>query len=438
MKRKKAALLARLSEHFDTDPKTLPVVGQDVEVYERPNMHLAIQELLGNGRSELVGIVDFDYEVTLARIARQSSAREFDEGPVEYFDISLAGGRRLACVKSGIYLFEDDGNKCVLLVGEKRYSHPPKLRVEVMAAERKASEGFLRKLMSKTQEGRAYRGHVLSLERDCYGAITINFHTLPRIEREHVILPESVLKRLERHTIDFSRNIDRLRAAGRHLKRGILLHGEPGTGKTLSAMYLASQMRDRTVLLMTGAAIGSIETACTLGRMLQPATVILEDVDLIGTQRNLQTVDANALLFELLNQMDGLAEDVDVLFVLTTNRPDILEPALAARPGRIDQAIEIPLPDSGCRRRLIDLYGRGLRIEGAASDLLIEKTQGASAAFIRELLRRAAVFAAVADDSGEIVVRNEHLEEAITELLTTGGELTKSLLGASKARPTGD
>src|SRR5688572_12792394 len=67
------------------------------------------------------------------------------------------------------------------------------------------------------------------------------------------------------------------------------------------------------------------------------------------------TVGANALLFELLNQMDGLAEDADVLFVLTTNRPDVLEPALAARPGRIDQAIEIPLPDAECRRRLLEL-----------------------------------------------------------------------------------
>jgi len=186
------------------------------------------------------------------------------------------------------------------------------------------------------------------------------------------------------------------------------------------------------VLLMTGAAVGSIETACTLARMLQPATVILEDVDLIGTQRHMQTVDANALLFELLNQMDGLAEDVDVLFVLTTNRPDILEPALGARPGRIDQAIEIPLPDGECRQRLIDLYGRGLRFDGDTSGL-VAKTKGASAAFIRELLRRAAVFAAVADESDEILVRDEHLEEALTELLITGGELTKSLLGASKA-----
>jgi len=95
----------------------------------------------------------------------------------------------------------------------------------------------------------------------------------------------------------------------------------------------------------------------------------------------------NAVLFELLNQMDGLADDADVLFMLTTNRPDILEPALASRPGRIDQAIEIPLPDEKCRARLLDLYGRGLALELADRAQLVTRTKGVSAAFIRELLR---------------------------------------------------
>jgi ATP-dependent 26S proteasome regulatory subunit len=54
-----------------------------------------------------------------------------------------------------------------------------------------------------------------------------------------------------------------------------------------------------------------------------------------------------AMLFELLNQMEGLAEDADLVFLLTSNRPDVVEPALAARPGRIDLALEIPLPDEG-------------------------------------------------------------------------------------------
>src|SRR5919198_5384327 len=120
--------------------------------------------------------------------------------------------------------------------------------------------------------------------------------------------------------------------------------------------------------------------------LLQPATILLEDVDLIAEERTQQDTGCNVLLFELLNQMDGLADDADILFLLTTNRPDILEPALAARPGRIDQAIEIPLPDAGCRRRLFDLYGRGLRLELADLDGLIRRTEGVSPAFTRELL----------------------------------------------------
>jgi ATP-dependent 26S proteasome regulatory subunit len=71
--------------------------------------------------------------------------------------------------------------------------------------------------------------------------------------------------------------------------------------------------------------------------------VILEDVDLVAMERSFEPT--NAILFELLNAMDGLDADHDVLFVLTTNAPERIEPALAARPGRIDQAVELPLPD---------------------------------------------------------------------------------------------
>jgi ATP-dependent 26S proteasome regulatory subunit len=200
-------------------------------------------------------------------------------------------------------------------------------------------------------------------------------------------------------------------------------------------MYLVAQMPGRTALLLTGAGMGSIEAACNLARVLAPATVILEDVDLIGTERNQQTVGANALLFELLNQMDGLAEDIDILFVLTTNRPDLLEPALASRPGRIDQAIEIPPPDAECRRRLFTLFGRGLRLEVADWDGLIARTDGVTGAFIRELLRKAAVFAAEDGSGTDLVVGDRHVEEALAELLVAGGPLTQSLLGAARPRP---
>jgi ATP-dependent 26S proteasome regulatory subunit len=273
-----------------------------------------------------------------------------------------------------------------------------------------------------------YRGRVISLEAARDGSATVKFHRLPRIARDGIILPAGILERVERQTVRFSALKDALVRMGRHVKRGVLLYGPPGTGKTLTAMYLASCMPDRTILLLTGRTFGLIEQSCAMARLLQPATVILEDVDLVAEERTRQNMSCNTVLFELLNQMDGLADDADVLFMLTTNRPDILEPALAARPGRIDQAIEIPLPDAECRDRLLGLYGGGLSLELVDRARLVARTKGVSAAFVRELLRRAALFAA---DEGLGAVSDRHVDVALQELVVDGGPLTQSLLGAS-------
>jgi hypothetical protein len=427
------ALLGRLRRHLKADPASLPVLEQGFAYYERPNLHLALDTLVRDGLAVdgLIGVVsESEYETPrLAKLSRPETSQGFDEGPVEHTDVALAGGQQLACVKRGLYLLRDRGRPLALLLTQDRFQREG-IIAEVMAPEREPAERFLRRLTGQTRHGPAFRGHILSVEEDCHGNLTVHFHHLPPVDREGIILPEELLRRIERHTLSFSRQAERLRAAGRHLKRGILLHGPPGTGKTLSAMYLASQMPGRTVLMMTGGSVRSLEAACRLARLLTPATIILEDVDLIGTEREHQSVGANALLFELLNQMDGLADDADLLFVLTTNRPDILEPALAARPGRIDQAIHVPPPDADCRRRLLELYGRGLATEGVDWARLAERTAGASGAFIRELLRKAAVFAAEDADAGPLVVRPAHVEEALGELLVAGGALTQSLLGS--------
>jgi ATP-dependent 26S proteasome regulatory subunit len=269
---------------------------------------------------------------------------------------------------------------------------------------------------------------VISLAAEPYGPPSVRFHTLPAVARQDIVLADGVLERVERHTIGFARHRERLLAAGRHLRRGLLLHGRPGTGKTLTAMYLAGQQPDRTVLLMTGRTVGLLRRTCELARLLAPATVVLEDVDLIAEERTRQEPGCTTLLFELLNEMDGLADDADVVFVLTTNRPELLEPALAARPGRVDLAVEVPLPDPACRRRLLELYGRGLTLRVADLDRLVERTEGVSPAFIRELLRKAALLAV--DGDGEIVVEDRHLDQALLELVVEGGDLTRRLLAA--------
>src|SRR5205814_4503363 len=98
-------------------------------------------------------------------------------------------------------------------------------------------------------------------------------------------------------------------------------------------------------ILLTGRSIRLIDEAAALARRLQPSMVVLEDVDLIAADRD-YTPGGNPMLFALLDAMDGVGADADVTFLLTTNRADILESALADRPGRVDLAVELPRPDA--------------------------------------------------------------------------------------------
>ena len=130
-----------------------------------------------------------------------------------------------------------------------------------------------------------------------------------------------------------------------------------------------------------------------------------------------------------------MAEDADVSFLLTTNRPDILEPALAARPGRVDLAVQIDLPDAAGRRKLVELYGEGLDLRLDDVEALIERTEGVSPAFIKELLRKAAMVAAGEGTDERLIVTDAHVDAALDELLAETGSLTRLLLGGATDRP---
>jgi hypothetical protein len=84
-------------------------------------------------------------------------------------------------------------------------------------------------------------------------------------------------------------------------------------------MYLSRLMPERTVLLLMGQALGAVAPACEMARELAPSMLVLEDVDLVAQDR--MRGQPTTILFELLNQLDGLNEDTDIVFVLTTNRP---------------------------------------------------------------------------------------------------------------------
>ena len=136
------------------------------------------------------------------------------------------------------------------------------------------------------------------------------------------------------------------------------------------------------------------------------------------------------LLHDLMDEMDGLGAKSDVIFLLTTNRPRVLETALAARPGRVDQAVYFPLPDRDCRTRLFAHFGVGLDLSAVDSGPLLDRTEGASPAFIAELFRKAALMAAERGETSDpLKLTDADFTAAVRELVEFGGVLTQQLLG---------
>jgi ATP-dependent 26S proteasome regulatory subunit len=195
--------------------------------------------------------------------------------------------------------------------------------------------------------------------------------------------------------------------------------------------YLIGELVGTTVVELTGETLHGIREACSAARTLQPAMIVVEDVDLIAEERG-HYGGETPLLFTLLNEMDGLDEDADVVFLLTTNRADLLEPALASRPGRVDQAVHIELPDRGSRSRLVELYRGSLDVDLSRLDTVLDRTDGVTASFLKELLRRAAVVAADREDQAidsPLHVTADDVDTALDDLLDTRNQMTRAVLG---------
>jgi hypothetical protein len=429
-----------LTEHFGADPATYPVTGEAIAPYDLPNLQLALDAYLDRDgvNHRLVG---FGGHMGMAEMSLSGLVHDYGfgvvEGPVRRTVVELDGDRSVTCISAGLFLITEGDRRIVLMLMKGQHGFDaPALRVEVLTAEQAEGERFLRSIRELMREHNVYRGKVLALtggDEMTGRGMGVEFPAVDPVGRDQIVLPEGVLDMVDLHTTEFERVTERLREAKRHLRRGLLLHGPPGTGKTLSSSYLIARLEGRTVIILTGAALGLVREACAIARDLQPAMVVLEDVDLVAQERTMMGLGATSLLFQLLNEMDGIGEDADVIFLMTTNRADLLEPALAARPGRVDQAVEFPLPDAHARDRLIELFCKGLdtRLEDRAA--VVQATEGVSPAFLRELVRKATLVSAT---SGATELTDDHFRAAL-DLLARGGQITRTMLGGDGGEALG-
>lgn len=425
-----------VQSHLGADISQLPGTTQVVAAHRLVDADLALAALAKDSGASPIGVSGGQMrdQSALPELLTGSMYKHFRPGPVDYVFVPDGPDSVRRVISFGLYLLSFDGNAVAVL---QRAAQPERGRstaaIEVLTADPNVASAFIKEFSRLMLELSVLRGQVLSFTGNEYGngAAGATFLVRPQVVHDDVILPAGVLEAVTRHVVGVGEQRKRLLEAGQHLKRGVLLYGPPGTGKTLTVRHLLTRTPETTAVLLTGTSIRFITEAAELARAMQPAIVVLEDVDLVASERGMH--GPQPLLFAVLDALDGLDGDADVSFILTTNRVEVLERALTERPGRVDLAVEIALPDDESRRRLFRRYAEGQPLTGSALADAADRAKGTTGSFAKELIRR--VVLAAAEEERDVT--DADLVTALDGLLADSAQLTRSLLGGSQQDPTG-
>ena len=225
--------------------------------------------------------------------------------------------------------------------------------------------------------------------------------------------------------VDFLKDGKKFRDVGARVPRGILLSGEPGTGKTLLARAIAGEANVPFFAasgsdfsgIIVGLGVAKIKEIFEMAKRNAPCILFIDEIDAIGQRRSTSSYndqDREQTLNQLLIEMDGFANDTGIIVIGATNRADMLDPALL-RPGRFDRQVYIELPDLSGRREILDLYAKKVHI-GSDVNLqdLARGTTGFSGADLENLLNEAALHAV---RNGRKEISSVDVEEARDKII---------------------
>jgi len=244
--------------------------------------------------------------------------------------------------------------------------------------------------------------------------------------------------------VDFLKDPTKFQKLGGRIPKGVLMVGNPGTGKTLLARAIAGEAKvpffsisgSDFVEMFVGVGAARVRDMFEQAKKHAPCIVFIDEIDAVGRQRGAGLGGGNdereQTLNQLLVEMDGFEGTTGVIVIAATNRPDVLDPALL-RPGRFDRQVVVPLPDIRGREEIVKVHMRKVPVApDVRPDLIARGTPGFSGADLANLVNEAALFAA---RGSKRLVDMEDFERAKDKIMM-GAERRSMVMSEEERRNT--
>lgn len=357
--------------------------------YQRKNQK-TIDGFLGIGRKESsVSIMPRYYCELLTWALHRYMERKgwkiikslgYHSGKPVYIDVDTCENKENLLMDGQLLIKNGDSHLIVTLEANPRYQGS--LLVEGLKVRENETKTFVNAVMDIAKKENFYRGKKFEYSG------RIRFLNLNKKTWDKIVIEAETKKDIQTNTIDFLKFSERWAKFGIPLKRGILLSGEPGTGKTVICKVIMSLADGITCITTNGYDLCHDFYICELYEIaedLSPSMVFIEDIDLIGQDR-IEFGQSGPALQSLLSILDGVEEHNGIITIATTNCLDILDKALSQRPSRFDRVIQIARPSFEQRKELLDKLSQKIQVDENSREYIALKTDGYTPAQIQEII----------------------------------------------------
>ncbi len=236
--------------------------------------------------------------------------------------------------------------------------------------------------------------------------------------------------------VDFLKNPEKYASYGARMPKGVILYGDPGTGKTLLAKAIAGEAKvpfyavsgSDFVQMYVGVGASRIRNLFKKAKTHGKAVIFIDEIDAIGKQRSSNksgnSDEKDQTLNALLTEMSGFKESEGIVVIAATNRLDILDEALL-RPGRFDRHIEVSLPDINAREKILNLHFKNKPVSDMNIRDIAHNTAYFSGAKLENLVNEAAIIACKEDAP---YITGEHMDKAFSIVVAGHEKLDKEAL----------